>query len=368
MSGPGGAPLVLVAAGGTGGHLFPAEALAVALRRRGAKVALATDRRAAGYGSEFPPEDVHIVPSATLRGRSPLAYARTLATLSYGLANAWRMLGRLQPAVVVGFGGYPTVPPVFAAALRGIPSVLHEQNAVMGRANKLLAPRVTAIASSFAEVRIDAALQAKVTFTGNPLRPNAIAAAANAYAPPQPGGEFRVLVFGGSQGARVMADMVPDAIEQLAADLGPRLKIVQQARGEDLARVRDSYRRIGVAAEVANFFDDLPVRMAQSHVVISRSGASTVAELAAIGRPAILVPLPHALDQDQLANATVLEMAGGAIAIAQKDFTPERIALELSALASDPVRLARMAQAAKSAGALDGAERLADLVLKTAVR
>jgi UDP-N-acetylglucosamine--N-acetylmuramyl-(pentapeptide) pyrophosphoryl-undecaprenol N-acetylglucosamine transferase len=366
VSTSGGAPLILVAAGGTGGHLFPAEALAVALRKRGAAVELATDHRAAHYGGEFPAGAVHVIPSATLRSRSPLAYARTLSMLTFGLAKAWSLIGRLQPAVVVGFGGYPTVPPMFAAAMRGIPTVLHEQNGVMGRANALLASRVTAIASSFGDVRMADALKSKVTFTGNPVRPNVIAAAATPYSAPQPGGPLRLTVFGGSQGARVMADIVPAALERLGPELRARLIVVQQARGEDLPRVNDAYARIGINAEVAGFFDDLPARMAQSHIVVSRSGASTVAELAAIGRPAILVPLPHALDQDQLANASVLEKAGGAVQIDQGEFTPERVASELTALSSDPARLGRMAQAAKSAGTLDAADRLAGMVLKIA--
>ena len=361
-----GAPLVLVAAGGTGGHLFPAEALAVALRKRGARVALATDARAAHYGGEFPAGSVHIIPSATLRGSSPLAYACTLFTLTYGLAKAWFILRRMRPAVVVGFGGYPTVPPVFAAAMRGIPTVLHEQNGVMGRANTLLAARVTAIASGFADVKMADAYKAKTTFTGNPVRPNVISAAVRLYAPPEVGGPLHVLVFGGSQGARVMSDVVPDALERLAPELRQRLVVVQQARSEDLAVVRDDYARSGIKAEIAAFFSDLPERIARSHLVISRSGASTVAELGAIGRPAILVPLPHALDQDQLANASVLEKAGGAIMMEQAAFTPERVASELTALLSDPARLARMAAAAKSAGTLDAADRLADMVVKIA--
>ncbi|MGI8525640.1 MAG: undecaprenyldiphospho-muramoylpentapeptide beta-N-acetylglucosaminyltransferase [Pseudolabrys sp.] len=363
---PDNAPLVLVAAGGTGGHLFPAEALAVALRQRGARVALATDTRAAHYGGEFPAGSVHVIPSATLRGHGPLAYARTLTTLTFGLAKAWLLLRQMQPAVVVGFGGYPTVPPVFAAAMRGIPTVLHEQNAVMGRANTLLAARVTAIASSFAEVKMADAFKSKTTFTGNPVRLNVIAASATPYIPPSSTGALRVLVFGGSQGAGVMADIVPTAIGRLAPELRNRLIVVQQARGEGLPRVQDFYARLGVNAEAAGFFGDLPDRIAHSHLVIARSGASTVAELSAIGRPAIVVPLPHALDQDQLANARVLERAGGAIMIKQADFTPERLVSELTALLSDPARLAGMAAAAKSAGALDAAERLADVVLKVA--
>jgi UDP-N-acetylglucosamine--N-acetylmuramyl-(pentapeptide) pyrophosphoryl-undecaprenol N-acetylglucosamine transferase len=361
----GAAPLVLLAAGGTGGHLFPAEALADALQKRGAVIELATDTRAAHF--KFPARTVHLIPSATLRGRNPLALTRTAALLTLGTAKAWAMLGRVRPAVVVGFGGYPTVPPLMAAALRGIPTVLHEQNGVMGRANRLLAARVTAIATGFRTLaRLDPRLQGKITFTGNPVRREVIAAAATSYAAPELNGKLRLLVFGGSQGARVMAEIVPAAVERLAAALRARLALVQQARAEDLDTVCGTYARLGVAAETAPFFSDLPARMAAAHLIVARSGASTVAELSAIGRPAILVPLPHALDQDQFANAGVLEAAGGAIRIEQRDFTPDRLAAEIAALAGDPGRLVTMAQSAKSAGTLDAAERLADLVLKVA--
>ena len=362
-----GAPLVLLAAGGTGGHLFPAEATAVALRKLGADVALATDTRAAHYGTEFPAGSVYVIPSATLRGSGPLAYARTLTTLTLGMAKAWIMLRRIKPAVVVGFGGYPTLPPMFAASMRGVPTVLHDANAVMGRANRALASRVTAIASSFPEVALlPEALKPKVTVTGNPVRPNVIAASQVPYLMPRDGEPLRVIVFGGSQGARVMADIVPDTIALLDPALRARLYIVQQARGEDLKNVQDDYARIGVKAEVAPFFADLPARIAQSHLVVSRSGASTVAELSAIGRPSILVPLPGALDQDQLHNARVLEKAGGAVVLEQRDFSPERAAEEMTKLLNDPARLAAMAAGAKSIGALDAADRLAALVLKTA--
>jgi UDP-N-acetylglucosamine--N-acetylmuramyl-(pentapeptide) pyrophosphoryl-undecaprenol N-acetylglucosamine transferase len=362
-------PLILLAAGGTGGHLFPAEAAAVALKKRGADVALATDTRAAHYGGEFPANAVHIVPSATLRGGGPLDYARTLGVLTLGIAKAWLTLGRVRPSVVVGFGGYPTLPPLFAAAMRGIPTVLHEQNAVMGRANRALAPRVTAIAATFSEVALlPEAYRSKLTVTGNPVRPNVITAAGTPYATPREGEPLRLLVFGGSQGARVMADIVPAAIERLDPALRTRLRVTQQARSEDLPRVQDIYARIGVQAEIAPFFVDLPARIAQAHLVVSRSGASTVAELAAIGRPAILVPLPHALDQDQLHNARVLEKAGAAVVIEQSAFTPEQAAAELSGLFASPARLAAMAAAAKSVGKLDAADCLAELVLTVAAR
>ncbi|MBV8240849.1 MAG: undecaprenyldiphospho-muramoylpentapeptide beta-N-acetylglucosaminyltransferase [Hyphomicrobiales bacterium] len=360
-------PLVLLAAGGTGGHLFAAEALAEALGRRGIAVALATDHRAERYGKTFPARDIHIITSATVRGRNPLSLARTAAMLGIGTMQALRLLARIRPAAVVGFGGYPTIPPVLAATLRKIPTVIHEQNAVMGRANRFLASRVNAIATSFAGVLDrEGELDAKATRTGNPVRPAVIAAAATPYAAPQATGPVRLLVFGGSQGARIMADIVPVAIERLARDLQARLTVVQQAREEDLARVTDIYARAKVAAEVAPFFADLPARIASSHIVVARSGASTVAELAAIGRPAILVPLPHALDQDQSANAGVLERAGGALRLRQDDFTPDRLAGEISTLASTPQKLVAMAAAARSQGAIDAAERLADLVLRVA--
>ena len=360
-------PLVLLAAGGTGGHLFPAEALSVALARRGIGVELATDERATRYGAAFPAEATHVIPSETVRGRNPLALATTAAILGLGTIKAWALLGRRKPVAVVGFGGYPTIPPVLAATLRRIPTIIHDSNAVIGRANRLLARRVTAIATTFPGILDkEPALAAKATQTGNPIRPAVIAAAASPYLAPAPDGRLLLLIFGGSQGARVMADVVPDAIAQLDPSLRQRLAIVQQARDEDRARVSATYDRLGVAAEVAPFFADLPARMAAAHLVISRSGATTVAELAAIGRPSILVPLPGALDQDQLANATVLQRVGGAILLIQDAFTPDRLAQEIAALAAAPDRLAAMAQGAKSAGATDAADRLADLVVKVA--
>jgi UDP-N-acetylglucosamine--N-acetylmuramyl-(pentapeptide) pyrophosphoryl-undecaprenol N-acetylglucosamine transferase len=356
--------LVVVAAGGTGGHLFPAEALTVALMRRGLTVDLVTDERATRYG-EFPGRGTHIVPSATFAGRDPLSLARTVLKLGRGTWEALRLFGRLRPAAVVGFGGYPTIPPVLAGALRRIPTVIHEQNGVLGRANRLLGPRVRAIATGFRGLFADAPrLAAKATHTGNPIRPAVVEAAATPY--PGPEGAFRVLVFGGSQGARIMADIMPAAIELVPMAVRARLALTQQARDEDLARVRTAYGRLGVTAEVEPFFRDLPARMAASHLVVSRSGASTVAELAAIGRPSILVPLPHALDQDQRANAGMLERAGGAIMMEQARFTPDRVAAEIARLAADPAKLAAMAGAARRQGILDAADRLADLVAKVA--
>jgi UDP-N-acetylglucosamine--N-acetylmuramyl-(pentapeptide) pyrophosphoryl-undecaprenol N-acetylglucosamine transferase len=363
----GAAPLVLIAAGGTGGHLFPAEALSVALAERGIAVELATDERATRYGHDFPARATHIIPSATVRGRDPLSLARTGLTLARGIAKAWTVLRRVRPQAVVGFGGYPSIPPVLAATLLKIPTVIHEQNGVMGRANRFLARRVTAIATGFPNaVARDPDLARKAIHVGNPVRPAVIVAARTPYAVPVEGGRFALLVFGGSQGARVMSDIVPAAIEMLDPACRTRVAIVQQARDEDAARVWAVYAQLGVMADVAPFFTDLPARLAASHLVISRSGASTVAELSAIGRPSILVPLPHALDQDQRANAAVLERAGGAISVVQSDFSPSRLASDITALMNAPARLADMAAAAKAAGTIDAAERLADLVLRVA--
>jgi UDP-N-acetylglucosamine--N-acetylmuramyl-(pentapeptide) pyrophosphoryl-undecaprenol N-acetylglucosamine transferase len=356
---------VLVAAGGTGGHLFPAEALAAALNKRGIPVHLVTDRRAERFGEAFSENSIHVVASETLRGRNPIAVATMAAKLGLGLMQARALLRMLKPAAVVGFGGYPTVPPLLAAAWAGVPTLIHDANAVIGRANRFLAPRVSAIATTFPDVFSQSPnLAAKATLTGNPVRPAVVAAAATPY--PAPSDPLQLLVFGGSQGARVMADVVPAAIGLLDPASRARLRIVQQARDEDLARVRDAYAKLAVAAEVAPFFPDLPARMAASHLIVSRSGASTVAELAAVGRPAILVPLPNALDQDQFANAGVLERSGGAIRLVQDAFTPRRLATELAALAAVPQNLAKMAAAAQSVGRLDAADRLADLVLKVA--
>jgi UDP-N-acetylglucosamine--N-acetylmuramyl-(pentapeptide) pyrophosphoryl-undecaprenol N-acetylglucosamine transferase len=363
----GGRPLVVLAAGGTGGHLFPAEALSVALQRRGIVVDLATDERATRYGTTFPARATHVIASATVRGRNPISLITTTTVLAYGLARAFALFGRLKPAAVIGFGGYPTIPPVLAASLRGIPTLIHEQNGVLGRANRLLSGRVHALATGFPGV-IDRKplLAAKATHTGNPVRTAVIEASRIPYPPAEPTGPFYLLAYGGSQGARIMADIVPPAIGYLAADLRRRLTVVQQARDEDLARVRETYARLSVMAEVAPFFSDLPARIAKAHLIVSRAGASTVAELAAIGRPAILVPLPHALDQDQLANASVLERTGGAICVNQKSFTAKWLADEIARLAATPQKLVAMAAAARSVGAVDAAERLAELVISVA--
>ena len=361
------APLILLAAGGTGGHLFPAEALGVELIKRGLRVRLVTDSRALRYSGLFSKDMIDVVPSETVRGRAPWQLAYTGMMLAVGTALALKLIWRLRPAAVVGFGGYPTVPPLMAARLLRIPGIIHDANAVLGRANRLLSRRVSAIATSLPGVLDrDPALAGKTTTVGTPMRPAILAAAATDYNPPDTTEPLRLLVVGGSQGARVMSDVVPGAIECLEPALRQRLILTQQVREEDMSRVRAIYDRLKIHAELAPFFADLPARLAANHLVVSRSGAGTVAELAAIGRPSILVPLPGSIDHDQFANAGVLARAEGALRIAQSDFTPARLASEISAFAAAPERLSAMAKAARSVGRLDAAERLADLVEKVA--
>jgi UDP-N-acetylglucosamine--N-acetylmuramyl-(pentapeptide) pyrophosphoryl-undecaprenol N-acetylglucosamine transferase len=359
---------ILLAAGGTGGHLFPAEALAVALAARGVEVHLATDERALQYGKAFPAAAIHPIPSATLKSKSPAAVAATLFALGRGFLRSVALVRSLKPAAVVGFGGYPTVPPLLAASVLGVPTLIHEQNGVLGRANRLLAGRVTAIGTGMVEVKgLSGPLAAKARHVGNPIRP-AVLAARTPYDEPHPEGPFRLLVTGGSQGARVMSDVVPAAVAALPPEFRARITVVQQARGEDLDRARAAYAAAGVTAECEPFFGDLPARIAAAHLVIGRAGASTVAELAVIGRPSILVPLPHALDQDQASNAASLTRAGAAETVDQALFTPAFLVRRLSELMSDTKSLSDSAEAARRLGIPDAAERFADLVTETAAR
>ncbi|MFZ0558159.1 MAG: undecaprenyldiphospho-muramoylpentapeptide beta-N-acetylglucosaminyltransferase [Methylovirgula sp.] len=355
---------VLIAAGGTGGHLFPAEALGIALQARGVAVELATDARAKQYSGAFPAGTVHQIAAATPSGGTILVRVKAIATLLAGTFAALRLLRRLRPAAVVGFGGYPTVAPVLAGSLLRIPTILHEQNAVIGRANRFLAGRVDMVATGFPTLKgIRPGI--RTTYTGNPVRPSVVAAAGHPY--PEDGA-FRLLVIGGSQGARIMADIVPAAVALLPDPARGNLSIAQQARGEDGARVHKAYSDLGVPAEVLPFFADLPNRMAAAHLVIGRAGASTVAEVAAIGRPAILVPFPHALDQDQAENAEALSARGAALVVAQPEFTPQWLAAALAAALNDRASLRRRAALARSAGVVNGADRLADLVVGLARR
>lgn len=353
--------LVLLSAGGTGGHLFPAEALAHELRDRGYRVHLVTDSRARRFSENFPADEIHVVPSATITSKNPIALARTGIALFSGLRDSGRLLAKIRPDAVVGFGGYPTLPPLMAATRAGIPAMIQEQNAVMGRANRFLAGRVNVIAGGFLEpgtgVHGD-----KIITTGNPVRPDVLEAAKMPYTAPAAEDPFQLLVFGGSQGARFFSEILPETVDLLPEELRRRLRITQQARPEDQEAVEAHYRKIDIEAEVSPFFAGMAKRMADAHLVISRSGASTVSELSVIGRPAILVPFPHALDHDQSANAEALEKEGGARVIRQSAMTPESLAGQLGDLAANPDKLAAMAKQAKETGRPDATRLLADLV------
>ena len=363
MANPGAPHPILLAAGGTGGHLFPAFALAEELTRRGQIVDLVTDERGDRYGTNFPGRAIHQVPSATLASRSVIGVASTASTLGRGVVRALLLLRRLRPCVVIGFGGYPTFPPLAAARLARIPTIIHEQNAIMGRANRSLVRHVTALAASWeGTANVPAEAREKVHVTGNPIRDAVIAASGRAYPALGPSDPFGLVVFGGSQGARYFSDTVPPALLALPEPTRRRLGVTQQCREEDMERVRAAYTQAGIAANLAPFFADLPERMAKGHLVIARAGASSVAELAVLGRPSILVPLPHSLDNDQLINARRLAEVGGAWCIEQKDLTPARLATEIVALIDSPGRLAAAAGAAKAAGKPQAVRLLADLV------
>lgn len=351
---------ILLVAGGTGGHLFPAEALAHELGQRGWDVHLATDDRAERYAGTFPGQGVHAIASATIGGRNPVKLARAALALWKGFRQSTQLIGKIAPKAVVGFGGYPTLPPLFAATRRGVRTLIHEQNAVMGRANKALAPRVNAIAGGF--LRAGGPHEAKIVETGNPVRPAVLAASATPFFAPANGGPVNLVVFGGSQGARFFSDMVPDAIAALPEHLRRRLHLTQQARAEDQARVTARYAELGVQADVSPFFADLPARMAAAHLVLARSGASTVLELSVIGRPSILVPLPYALDDDQGHNAQILVDANAAIMRRQPTIDAQSLASDIAGLLGDPAALAAMAAAARGIGRTNATQLLADLV------
>jgi UDP-N-acetylglucosamine--N-acetylmuramyl-(pentapeptide) pyrophosphoryl-undecaprenol N-acetylglucosamine transferase len=355
-------PIVL-AAGGTGGHFFPAEALAAALLARGHRIALMTDARSAAATSEtFAGAERFVLRGAGLAGRGARAAGAAVA-LAVGVVQARRILARLDAAAVVGFGGYPSVAPALAAASlrrRRPPIVLHEQNAVLGRANRFLSRHADALALGFSGTLGVPASRATVV-VGNPVRPAIAALRGVGYAPP---GEavLHLLVLGGSLGARILSDTVPAAVALLPPAVRARLSIVQQARAEDVARVRNAYVALGVQAEIAPFFADVADRLATAHLVIARAGASTVAELAVIGRPAILVPLPGAIDDHQTANARALGRAGGAWPVPQAQFSPEMLAEQMASLFADRHALPDAAVAAASVGMAEAAALLADLV------
>lgn len=361
MRGPALRPIV-IAAGGTGGHFFPAEALASALIARGQRIVLMTDARSGALDSPaFIGRERFVLSGAGIAGRGATRAARAVLALGVGVAQARRALARLDASAVVAFGGYPSVPPVLAArTLARRPAViLHEQNAVLGRANRFLARHAGTLALSFADTtRVPAGARAIVT--GNPVRSGI--AAVVPYAAPTEDGALRLLVLGGSLGARVLSDIVPAAVAALPPALRARLSVVQQCRAEDLPRVRDAYADTGVPAELAAFFPDVAGRLSAAHLVIARAGASTIAELTVSGRPSILVPLPGAIDDHQSANARALVDAGGAAAIAQRELTVSVLAGQLAALLGAPDQLAAAAAAARRVARPDAAHDLADLI------
>lgn len=359
------APVILLAAGGTGGHLFPAEALATILVARGYRVHLATDARGMTYGGKFPAEARHLIRAGTPTKRDPLSNLLAIARLAVGLVQSLWLIVILRPVVVVGFGGYPSVPPLIAAYLLRRPAYLHEQNGVMGRANRFLARLVRGIGTGFAMPKLTPkAIVSRLRHVGNPVRPQVRLVADIAYDAPSPHGELRILITGGSQGARILSDVVPQAFALLSDTLRKRLVITHQARADDIEPARLRYTKAGISAELAAFFPDLPARIATAHLVIGRAGASTIAELSVIGRPSILIPLAGSLDQDQAANAESLRMIGAAQVIAQRDFRPETLAAVLLSFLQDPRYLTDAAKAAKQAAIPDAAQRFADFVLE----
>lgn len=354
------APVVL-AAGGTGGHVFPAEALAHELMRRGRRVVFITDRRGGAFSGALADVETYRVHAGGIAGAGFIGRVRGAAQLALGVMQAGRVLASLRPAAVIGFGGYASIPAMVAATRSGRIAAIHEQNAVLGRANRLLAPRVRRIATSFADVRRIAADQRdKVMYTGMPVRDAVVAVREHSY--PSMEGELRLLVTGGSQGAAILGEILPRAVAALDPAIKARLRVTQQARPEALDEVRKAYAASGVTAEIESFFADLPARLADAHLLVCRAGASTVAELTTAGRPAILVPYPHAVDDHQTANAHALDEAGGGWLIPQPGFTIEALTERLNQLFSSPSALAAAAACAARAGRPDAAERLADMV------
>lgn len=354
-------------AGGTGGHLFPAMALAQELRRRGHVVQLMTDHRVGEHGKDFPAREIYVIPAATPSINDPVKLLLAALKIVWGTIVAWFKLRDIKPDAVVGFGGYPTFPPFLAASLAGLPGILHEQNAVMGRANRALGRFARLIALSFERTARAEPFEAKSLLTGNPVRDRVKAIADQPYPSLRTGEPVEVLIFGGSQGARAFADIIPAAIAEMPQELRSLLRVTQQCRPEDLDRVAEAYRVAKVNVELAAFFDDLPERMARSHLVISRAGASTIAELCVVGRPAILIPLPGSIDADQRNNAAVVEAAGGGWIVEQATLSPLSLGTRLTSLLSEPEALQRAAAAAKTLGQPLAVEKLAEIAEQLAL-
>ncbi|WP_435418316.1 undecaprenyldiphospho-muramoylpentapeptide beta-N-acetylglucosaminyltransferase [Parerythrobacter aurantius] len=352
----------VLAAGGTGGHLLPAFALATELERRGHHVALMTDERGARIPGKPDFLPAHVLPAGRF-GKNPLHWWAGTKAVMAGRDMALRLFETFEPSAVVGFGGYPAFPTMLAATGAGIPTVIHEQNAVLGRVNRFFARRVDAIATAYPEIRrLDARHAAKVHLVGNPVRAEVLALRDEPFPPFTEDGLLKVLVTGGSQGASVLSDIVPDGLAMLPPAIRQRLQVTQQCRAEDLERVRERYRNHDIPAELGTYFEDMASRLAQAHLFIGRAGASTIAELTAVGRPAILVPLPIATDDHQSFNTKEMVKAGGARMIRQDAFLPKELAKQIQAMAQRPETLATAAHAAWNCGRPKAAQDLADLV------
>lgn len=353
----------VLAAGGTGGHLIPAFVLAEELVARGHHVALITDERGAQIPGKPDGLTAHVLPAGRLQGKNPLSWIKGVRAIMEGRRMALRLFESFEPSCVIGFGGYPALPALLAATSAGIPSIVHEQNAVLGRVNRFLAKKVDAIAVAYGEVdRLNPKFLEKTYLVGNPVRADVLALRDQPYPPFTEEGLLRVLVTGGSQGARVLSEVVPDGLAMLQPALRTRLQVTQQCRPEDIEAVRARYAGHDIPAELGTYFEDMATRMADAHLFIGRAGASTVAELTAVGRPAILIPLPIATDDHQAANAREIVAAGGARSIRQERFTAVELAKQIQAMAQHPGSLANAAHAAWNCGYPNAAKDLADLV------
>lgn len=353
---------IAIAAGGTGGHMVPAHALDIELKRRGHETLLITDKRGAAVPGLFAGTETYALEAGRMSG-GMITRARAVTRMAGNLARARSILRRAAPAAAIGFGGYPALPALAAARLLGLPACLHEQNAVLGRVNRLLARRAARIALSFEDtLKVPAAARGRTAVTGNPVRADVARLAEQPYPKLDDEHMMRILVVGGSLGARILADVVPDALALLPAHLKARLQVTQQCRADDLDRVRTRYVSAGIAHELAVYLEDLPERLLWTHLVIGRAGASTLAELSAAGRPAILVPLPIATDDHQTANARRFIAGGAGWLMAQPDFTAPSLAKRLQKLALEPQRLRAAAGAALALGRPQAASALADLV------
>lgn len=351
----------VVAAGGTGGHMFPAEAVAQELSARGWRVVLATDRRGEQYAQAFPAEERLALDAAT--GRGPIGLLKAGIAILKGVAQARAAFDRIGVDVVVGFGGYPSAPALVAAVATRRPTVIHEQNAVLGRTNRMLASTVGTVAAAFPTLaRAPAQVGARARLVGNPVRPDIRALFDRPYAAPVEGGPIHVLVTGGSQGARILSETAPRALAALPEPIRRRLKVQQQSRAETLQSARQTYADAGIEAEVAPFFSNMAERLATAHLVIGRAGASTCSELAVAGLPSVLIPLKIAMDDHQTLNARALAEAGAAQVIAEDDLTPERLTAALEQMLTAPKTLATMSAGARSVAIPDAAKRLADLI------